>query len=175
MVPAMAAEEPSKAPAPQLRGLWFEAFEVGQSHVSAARTITEADIAAFACLSGDFNPIHVDQTFADRTAFRSRIAHGLLVESVASGLAAQMNIFHGTIAALAEVDIRFLLPVKAGDTIHVELEVTSIDPEPKKSRGHVHFATHVFNQRGEMVLDGRWDTLMLRERRRRPARTESSS
>lgn len=167
-----AEAQPQDGPSPQRRGRWFEEFETGQDFVSAARTVTEADVALFAGLSGDFNPLHVDAAFAERTAFRGRIAHGLLVESVASGLAAQTGIFDGTIAALAEVGIRFERPVRPGDSIFIQLTVEEVDPEPSRSRGWVRFGTRVFNQRGERVVDGHWVTRMLRDRARRSAPEE---
>lgn len=150
-------------------GLWFEDFAVGQAHVSAARTVTEADIGLFAGLSGDFNPLHIDETHARRTPFRSRIAHGLLVQSIASGLAAQTRMFEGSIAALAGMDMSFEAPVRAGDTIHVRLEVIELEEAPARSRGRVRFRTEVFNQEGLRVLDGHWTTVMKRDRGRRAA------
>jgi len=69
------------------RGLTFDQISVGQRFVSQSRTITEADVVHFAGVSGDYNPMHTDAEFAAGTVFRGRIAHGLLVQSVASGLA----------------------------------------------------------------------------------------
>ena len=153
------------APAP--RGKWFDEFVLGQIFHSAARTVTEADITAFAGLSGDFNPLHTDAEFAAKTPFRSRIAHGLLVQSIASGLANQTALFEGTIAALQEMTIRFRAPVFPGDTIRMELEVIEIEPEPAPRRGWVRFAARVRNQRAEIVVEGEWLTLMQRQRTRR--------
>ena len=65
---------------------YFEDLNVGDRTTSAARTVTEADIVNFAGLSGDYNPIHIDETFAENSPFKQRIAHGLLVLSIASGL-----------------------------------------------------------------------------------------
>jgi acyl dehydratase len=164
MVPTMG--DPT-AERPRPGGVWFEDLRVGQVFVSPARTVTEADIGLFAGLSGDFNPLHVDEVHARRTPFRGRIAHGLLVQSIASGLAAQTRMFEGTIAALAGMDMRFEAPVRAGTTIHVRLEVLEVDPSPARSRGSVRFRTQVFDQDGARVLDGHWDTLMMRDRNRR--------
>ena len=107
----------------RLEGLWFDDLEAGTRIESPRRTVTEADIVAFAGLSGDYNPLHTDETHARRTAFRGRIAHGLLIQSIGSGLVNQTGAFHGTIAALAEMTIRYKAPVRAGDTIGVVLTV----------------------------------------------------
>lgn len=154
--PAAADSEP--------RGLPFESFEPGSTWTSAARTVTQADIDAFAELTWDRNPIHIDPVFAARTPFRTRIAHGLLVESILSGLAWELGIFRGTIVALREVSMRFDAPVVPTDTLHVELEVLERDPAPGPRRGWVRWATRARNQRGELVLDGQWLTIVSRAR-----------
>jgi acyl dehydratase len=61
----------------RLRGLAYEEWEEGRDYVTAARTVTEADVSTFAGLSGDFNPLHTDETFAATTPFGKRIAHGM--------------------------------------------------------------------------------------------------
>src|SRR4051794_8562639 len=98
--------------------LYFEDLSEGDSWTSARRTVTEADIAAFAGVSGDFNPIHTDEIFAAGTAFGTRVAHGALVLSIATGLRQQSGLFNGTLRALVEIrGWKFLAPVRAGDTI----------------------------------------------------------
>jgi acyl dehydratase len=159
--------EPAPAEtAPAIRGLLFDEFQEGLVFVSHGRTITEADICAFAGLSGDYNPLHTDEEYARTTPFRGRIAHGLLVQAVTSGLASQTGIFEGTTLAVTEMVIRYEAPVRPGDTIHVELRVIGKDPEPALRRGWVRFSTTVVNQRGERVIDGEWLTLMHRQRPR---------
>ena len=144
------------------RGLRFEQFEAGDVHISQGRTVTEADIAAFAGLSGDFNPLHTNEEHAKKTIFRGRVAHGLLVQSIASGLANQTGIFDGTILALQEMLIRYEAPVRPGDTVHIELTVLERDPEPGRKRGWVRWRSHVVNHEGVTVIDGEWRTLMAR-------------
>jgi acyl dehydratase len=164
---------PADPPAPdgpdarRLQGLWFEEFAPGFAIQAPRRTLTEADIVAFAGLSGDFNPLHVDEPAARRTAFRGRIAHGLLVQSVASGLINQTGAFHGTIAALQEMSIRYLAPVRAGDTIAVELRVREVEPDPGPKRGWVLFDALITNHQGATVIEGHWRTLVLRRPRDR--------
>ena len=144
------------------RGLRFDQFALGDVHVSQGRTVTEADIVAFAGLSGDYNPLHTDEEHARRTIFRGRVAHGLLVHSIASGLANQTGIFDGTIAALREMLIRYEAPVRPGDTLRVELTVIDRDAQPSRKRGNVRFRVQVLNQDDETVNDGEWLALISR-------------
>ena len=148
-------------------GLSYDQLQVGQVFVSPARTLTEADISAFAGLSGDYNPLHTDAVYAEGTPFRARIAHGMLVQGVATGLGWQTGEFAGTIEALAEVTVRFRRPVFAGDTIQLRLSVRALDPEPSDRRGSVRFGTELVNQRGQTVLEGEWMTVMSRRAPRR--------
>src|SRR6266404_4375457 len=104
--------------------LFFDDVEVGQVWESLGRTVTEADIVNFAGLSGDFNPIHIDHAFAQTTAFRRPIAHGLLVLSIASGLTQHCP----PMRTLAFLEIRgwqFKGPVFIGDTIRGRVKVLS--------------------------------------------------
>ncbi len=149
---------------PALQGRTFEEFRIGNVVVSKSRTLTEADVMAFAGLSGDFNPLHTDEEYARSTAFRGRIAHGLLVQSIASGLASQTLVFDGTTAAVLEMLIRYRLPTRSGDTIRIELTVIDKEPDPAPKRGWVRFAIEVKNQDDEVVGDGEWLMLMLRQR-----------
>jgi acyl dehydratase len=155
------------------RGLCFQEFEIDDVHASGGRTVTEADIVAFAGISGDFTPLHTDEVFARETPFRGRIAHGMLVHAIASGLAVQTGIFEGTLAALSEMTIRFRAPVRPGDTIRAELRVVAKEETPGPRRGWVRFALRVVNQEDVAVVEGEWLTLMNLERdahRRRAAR-----
>ena len=143
------------------RGMTFDQFEVGAAFASPARTVTEADVVAFAGLSGDFNPLHTDATFAAATRFGERIAHGMLIAAMATGMANWTGIFEGTTLALIEQLIQYKGPVKFGETVHLELTVAEKKPTSKTDRGIVIFATRVINQDGQAVLDGKW-TLMMR-------------
>ncbi len=147
----------------QARGRTFDQFELGEVIVTARRTITEADIVNFAGLSGDFNPLHTDEEFAKQTPFGQRIAHGMLVASVATGLANQLGVFEGTTLALLEQTVRYKGAVLPGDTIHLELRVAEKKESSKADRGIITFETLIKNQRDETVIDGRWILLMRRE------------
>ncbi|MBI5290251.1 MAG: dehydratase [Chloroflexi bacterium] len=144
------------------RGRYFEEFAVGDQIVTAGRTLTEADIVAFAGLSGDFNQIHTDEEFAKGTLFKRRVAHGLLGLSIASGLAVQTGFMEGTIMAFREVsEWKFSRPIFIGDTIHVELNMLETKAMPRLGGGLVTLRLTVKNQKSETVQQGTWQALML--------------
>lgn len=145
------------------RGLWFDEFEPGLVIRSPARTVTEADIVAFAGVSGDFLALHTDEETARRTPFRGRIAHGMLVQSIATGLGTRSGAFEGTMQALAAMTIEWRKPTRPGDTIHLELTVLEVDENPSRRAGLVVFQAQVLNQDGEVVSDGTWQTKILRD------------
>ncbi|PKO22390.1 MAG: dehydratase [Chloroflexi bacterium HGW-Chloroflexi-1] len=141
-------------------GLYFEEFAVGDSVTSSGRTITEADIVAFAALSGDWNAIHVDAEYAAKGMFGERIAHGLLGLSVASGLAVQLRFMEGTVIAFMGLDWKFRAAIKIGDTIRVHAEVAELKLVPRLGGGIVTFDVQVLNQRDEVTQRGTWSMLV---------------
>ena len=141
------------------RGLYFEEFQIGGELVSPARTITEADIVTFAGLSGDYTQLHTDEEFARKTPYGRRIAHGMLVLSSATGLAARLGFIEGTALAFRELSWKFSLPVFIGDTIHVKAVCRELKPIPRLGGGLVAFNVSVVNQEGKTVERGDW--LML--------------
>ena len=144
-------------------GLFFEEFEEGKEYVSRARTVTEADVVAFAGLSGDYNPLHTDAELMKGSQFGERIAHGMLVASISTGLNSQMGWFEGTTIALLEVTFRFKGPVKFGDTVRLVMTVKTKKPTSKPDRGVLIMDANVLNQRDEMVIEGQWTTMMRRK------------
>lgn len=145
------------------QGLTFEEFNAGDQYESQGRTVTEADVVTFAGLSGDFNPLHTDAEFARSTPFGERIAHGMLVAAMATGMANWTGIFEGTTLALMEQQIRYKGAVKFGDTVRLQLEVADKRETSKPDRGIVRFAARVLNQQDEVVIDGEWTLLMRRQ------------
>ena len=141
------------------RGLYFEQFATGQELLTAGRTITEADIVAFAGLSGDFNQIHTDAVYAAAGPFGRRVAHGLLVQSIASGLAVQTGFIEGTVLAFRELTCKFSLPVYIGDTIRVRLVIADKKAMPRLGGGLLEMKYSVLNQAEKSVQRGEW--LML--------------
>lgn len=133
---------------------------MGQTVVTAGRTITEGDIVRFAGLSGDFNQIHTDAAYASQGMFGERIAHGLLVLSVASGLAVQTGIIEGTVLAFRELEWKFSRPVMIGDTVRAHIEVEDTKALPRLGGGNVVMKVNVLNQKDEIVHRGRWIMLV---------------
>ncbi|MGD2157856.1 MAG: MaoC/PaaZ C-terminal domain-containing protein [Anaerolineales bacterium] len=143
------------------RGLYFEDLEVGQSMVSAGRTITEADIVMFAGLTGDYTQIHTDLEYAKETIFGQRVAHGLLVMSYALGLIARMGFIEGTVIAFREIKSwKFTKPVFIGDTIHVVVEIEQLKAVRRLEGGIVVFDVKVINQNGETTMNGSWTAII---------------
>ena len=143
--------------------IYLEDIEVGSRFETSRRTVTEADVVAFAGVSGDFNPLHVDEIFArESTPFGTRIAHGPLVLSLSYGLRSPRDEWR--ILALASCERRFRAPVFPGDTVWGEYEV--LERRPSSSRPQTGFVTlglSIRSDRGEVVQDGR-DVLMVAAR-----------
>jgi acyl dehydratase len=147
----------------QVDRLYFEDLPLDKTFVTAGRTITEADVVAFAGLSGDFNSLHVDETFAAATGFGGRIAHGLLVLSVASGLTTRLPVLQALQPALlgmTDVTCRWLAPTRIGDTIRVELTFTAAQVTRSGTRGRVTERRVALNQDDVTVLDSQWTLLV---------------
>jgi 3-hydroxybutyryl-CoA dehydratase len=123
------------------------AFTVGEK-ASATKTISEADIYAFAGLTGDFNPLHVDAEFARQSRFGERIAHGLLT----AGLISTVLGMHlpGPGGIFLSQTLKFLRPVRIGDTITATAEVTAWNP----AKRILQLRTACANQHGEAVVEG---------------------
>ncbi|WP_299452856.1 MaoC/PaaZ C-terminal domain-containing protein [uncultured Pigmentiphaga sp.] len=150
--------------------LYYEDLEPGARWLSPRRTVTEADVVNFAGLSGDYNSLHTDAVYAAQHAFGQRAAHGLLTLAIASGLTTRMPVYRlmdKSRLALTELSCRWRKPVFIGDTLQVALSIG----EKRLSRGRpdagkVTLDRTVLNQRGDVVLESAWVTLVrLREAR----------
>jgi 3-hydroxybutyryl-CoA dehydratase len=142
------------------RGMYFEEFEVGHEVVSVGRTITEADVVNFAGLSGDYTQLHTDEEHAKGSLFGKRVAHGVLVLSIATGLAVRLGFIEGTALAFRELTCKFSQPTYFGDTIHVKARVKELKPMPRLGGGAVIFDVWVINQDGKTVQKGEWNMLI---------------
>ena len=140
-------------------GLYFEEFEVGDQSESVGRTITEADIVNFAALSGDWNRIHTDAEYSKEQMFGQRIAHGLLVLSVASGLAVRMGFMEETVQAFMGLEWQFRRPVFIGDTLRLRATVQEKKAMRRLNGGLVAFKMEVVNQKDEVCQRGTWNIL----------------
>lgn len=130
----------------------FDELVVGETVLSASLTITEHHIVSFGGLTGDFHPMHMDASYAGQTRFGGRIAHGMLVMSVCTGLVNQSDRFKAV--AFLGLDWNMLKPVMIGDTIHARS--TLISKELTSSRRHVivRHDRRIVNQDDELVQDG---------------------
>jgi 3-hydroxybutyryl-CoA dehydratase len=130
-----------------LEGKSIHELKVGDS-AQISKTITETDIGLFAKVTGDFNPVHLDQAYAEKTPFKGRIAHGILSAGFISNVLGNLLPGPGTIYLSQEV--KFLAPVRIGDTITVRVEVIELIPEKNRAK----FKTTCTNQEGKEVIDG---------------------
>ncbi|MBC7225135.1 MAG: MaoC family dehydratase N-terminal domain-containing protein [Anaerolineae bacterium] len=154
------AEEERRELVPSVRGRYFEEFEVGEEVVSFGRTITEADIVAFAGLTGDWNPLHTDARYAAGTMFGQRIAHGLLGLSIASGLAVRLGFMEGTVEAFLGLNWEFRAPIYIGDTICMRARVKEKKAIRRLGGGIITFYVEVLNQEGKVAQRGDWRVLV---------------
>jgi len=122
-------------------------FTIGEK-AQLSRLITEADIAAMAAITGDFNPVHMDEAFAARTRFKGRIAHGVFSAGLISAVLGTK--LPGPGAVYLKQTLNFLHPVRAGDTITAEAEVSAW----RADKRIVTLKTRVFNQDGKDVVEG---------------------
>ncbi|MDO8296116.1 MAG: MaoC family dehydratase [Caulobacter sp.] len=129
-----------------MAGMFFEDMSVGQS-AELTRTVDDKAIQAFAEVSGDFNPVHLDEAFAATTPFKTRIAHGMLSAAYISALIAGK--LPGPGAIYLGQTLTFRRPVKIGDEVVVSATITALDPEKARAT----LAT-VCTVGGKTVLDG---------------------
>lgn len=138
-----------------IHGYFFEDLKVGMT-ASFGRTVTEADIVLFAGVSGDTNPIHINEEYAAATMFKGRIAHGILSAAfISCVLGTQLP---GPGAVYVAQSLRFKAPVRIGDTVTATVEVTELLPERKRANFKTFCAV-----RGNVVIDGE-ATLMVPSR-----------
>ncbi len=118
--------EPSAGPT----GLFFEDLSIGQA-ATFAKTVTEADIVLFAGITGDTNPVHINQAYAEGTRFKGRIAHGMLAAGFISTVLGTRLPGPGTI--YLSQSLAFKAPVRIGDTVAATATVTALDPQRKRA------------------------------------------
>ena len=139
--------------------LFYEDLNVGDTFTTSARTVTEADVVNFAGLSADYNSLHIDAEFAASTPHGGRIAHGLLVLAITSGLCTRlplMKFLEPSILGLAHLECKFRMPCKIGDTLHARLTIADKSPGKKPDRGTLVMHRVAVNQRGEEVMVSVW-------------------
>lgn len=122
-------------------------FKVGEK-AQISKEVTEDDIASFAKITGDYNPVHIDPKFANKTRFKGRIAHGMLSASLISAVLGTKLPGPGCI--YLSQSLKFVRPVRIGDTLTAEVEVTDWKP----TKRIIRLNTHCFNQAGKDVMTG---------------------
>ena len=131
-------------------GKWFDEVAIGE-HFSRSLTVTETHLVLGAGLIGDFNPHHVDETFAQQSRFGTRILHGMITSAI-MGAAVGMH-FYGAALAYLEHNTRFTAPVRPGDTLTTTWTVTELLPKPKQGGGIVVLTGVAKNQEGVVVAE----------------------
>ncbi len=133
----------------------IEDFEPGQ-HASFSKTFTDEDVRRFVEITGDTNPLHVDDEFAARTQFGRRVLHGMLTASLFSTMVGML--LPGTGAIYRSQTIRFLLPVYVGDTVTAHFLVRSVD----RARHRLEIDAWIENEAGQRVIEGACEAGLLR-------------
>jgi len=135
-----------------MKGLVIDKLLINQSE-TFRKTITEADVNLFASITGDINPIHIDEIYAKSTKFGKRIAHGFLVSSLISVVLGTKLPGPGTI--YISLSLNFKAPVYIGDTVEIRVIVKEII----KAKNRVRLLTEIYNQNQELVVTGEAEVL----------------
>ncbi len=129
------------------KSYYFEELQLGMT-ASVTREVAEADIASFATVSGDHNPVHVDAAYAATTMFGERISHGMLTASYISAVFGMQ--LPGPGAIYVSQTLNFRRPVRIGDAIETIVEVNDLWPQKRRAR----FDCRCVNSEGKTVLEG---------------------
>jgi 3-hydroxybutyryl-CoA dehydratase len=129
-----------------MAGAYLEDLEIGQT-AELKRTVAEGDLAAFAAVTGDANPVHLDEAYAAATPFKGRIAHGMLSAGYISAVLGTE--LPGPGAIYVSQTLSFRRPVRIGDEVTAQVKVTAID----EARGRVTFETGC-TVAGKTVVEG---------------------
>jgi acyl dehydratase len=147
-------------------GHTYADLHVGMSFRSPGRTITDADLVAFAGLTGDYSELHTSDVYAKASQFGRRVAHGMLGLAYAHGLMWPRTgeLRETAIAFLGISDWRFVGPIFVGDTIFVEYRIAELrDSKSKPSQAIATFEVEIVNQDGIVVQRGRKALLVSKE------------
>ena len=142
--------------------LRYEDIAVGAEFETAAHVVTEADIAAFADVTRDHHPLHVDGAYARSRGFPAVIGHGLFGLSLMEGLKSELKLYEETsVASLGWDEVRFKAPIVAGDVLRVRFRFVEKRPTRNPARGIVIETLDLLNQRDEVVTAARHTSLIL--------------
>ena len=148
-----------------MAGLYFEEFKVGMTFQhDIRRTITEADNVFFTSMTHNPAALHLDEEYAKKTEFGTRIVTSCLTLSFMVGISVGQTTLGTTVAHLGWDEVRFPKPLFHGDTIHVETEVLELrDSKSRPNQGIIVFQHRAYNQRDELVGSCKRSALMLRK------------
>lgn len=148
-----------------MAGLYFEEFKVGMTFQhDIRRTITEADNVFFTSMTHNPAALHLDEEYAKKTEFGTRIVNSCLTLSFMVGISVGQTTLGTTVANLGWDEVRFPKPLFHGDTIHVETEVLELrDSKSRPNQGIIVFQHRAYNQRDELVGSCKRSALMLRK------------
>ncbi len=130
-----------------MMGKTIQQLRIGET-AAFGKTISETDIYLYAGITGDFNPAHINEEYAKNTFFKTRIAHGMLAAGLISALLGTKLPGPGTI--YLQQSLKFLAPVRIGDTITARVEIIEMITE----KNRVRLKTECVNQDGTPILDG---------------------
>jgi len=131
----------------------YDSFQVGDT-ASFSKTITESDVSSYAGITGDFNPVHIDEEYAKKSFFKDRIVHGMLSAGLISAVLGTK--LPGPGAIYLSQDLKFRKPVKINDTITAKVEITERKPERKILK----LKTTCSNQKDDQVLTGNAEIML---------------
>ena len=144
------------------RGKVWDELVIGQTFWSSGRTVTETDIANFAGLSGDFNPLHLDSELGRASIFGQRVPHGPLGLLFAMGGCDRLGLLEGVALAFLDLQWRFVAPLLIGDTVRTRIVVNALKRTSQRDRGIVVLHMSLLNQREEVVQEGEHTYLIRR-------------
>lgn len=141
---------------------FYEDFTLNEDIPLGSRTITDADIQAFAAVSGDFNPLHLDDEFARNSALGGRVAHGVLGLAAATGALNQSHLTRGTFVAFAGLTWNFRRPVWPNSTVNFGASVIEMRKTSKPDRGLIRLEVRATNDEGKVLQEGEFTLLVKR-------------
>jgi acyl dehydratase len=151
-----------------LDGLWWEELTEGRTWRSGERLLTRQDIEAFSALSGDQNPLHLDDAYARAAGYEGRIAQGVLGTAIATGLINRLRLTAGTLVALLGIAWRFERPLYPDTRVHVALSVSAARPTRRTDRGVVVLDAVLMDDNGGVYQRGELTMLVKRRKPQYP-------
>jgi acyl dehydratase len=147
-----------------MTGRYFDDFQLGETFSAGPRLVSQEDVNAFAAVSGDVNPLHLDAAYAATTRFGRPIAHGLLGLSIATGLLGSTGLTRETLIALTGLEWTFLAPIYPGTEVSVRVSVAELRASKKPGRGRLMWDVELVDEAGEVLQRGRLNALMRTRR-----------